>query len=256
MKKIAFSLGFLFIFFGFAQAQTNWDGTGFRFGIHASPTWSWMSSSDKLLEGTSSNWGLKLGMSGEKYFSRNYAIASGIGFGFNAGGTIQNGYAYSNPWPNSDLTIALSETDTTSLAQNAKLHYRLTYVEIPFALRMRGGSGESSRLNFFAEAPVFTLGFLTKALGDIRGDSNNFNTDDEDIREDVNGLSLSWGLGAGIEYELAEHATVVGGLYYQHQFTDMTSDKGRVYDSLRGEWKNEDAKTIFRAITLRIGFYF
>ena len=256
MKKIAFSLAFFFLFLGLNQAQTNWDGTGFRFGIHASPTWSWLSSDDKLLENAGTNWGLKLGVTGETYFARNYAIATGIGFGFNPGGTLQNGYQFSNPWTQSELSFLLSETDTTSLAQNSKLHYRLTYVEVPVALRMRGGSSESSRVSFFAEAPVFTLGFLTKALGDILGDSNNFNTEDEDIQKDVVPLSLSWGMGAGIEYEIATNATLVGGLYYQHQFTDMTGDKGRVFDSVRGEWKDEDAKTSFRAITLRIGVYF
>jgi hypothetical protein len=254
MKKIALFLAFLCLTLGGVTAQSNWDGTGFRFGFNASPTWSWLQSSDKLLEGAGTNMGLKLGVMGESYFAPNYAIVSGIGFAFNPGGTIQYGYSKSNPWPNSNLTVLIS--DSTPLAQDAKLHYRLTYVEIPVGLRMRGGSGTDSPLSYFIEAPVFTLGFLTRALGDIRGDANNFNTEDEDIREEVNGLSLSWGLGAGIEYELAEHATLVTGLFYQNQFTDMSRDKGRVFDGRRNEWITEKSKTSFRAISLRIGIYF
>jgi hypothetical protein len=254
MKKIAFTISFLCIFGGSAFSQSNWDGTGFRFGMNASPTFSWMKSSDKLLESAGTNIGLKLAVQGENYFTPNYAVFSGIGFNFNAGGTVQYGYTKSVPWPQSALTVLIN--DTLPLTLDAKLHYRTTYVEIPLGLRMRGGSGTDAPMSYFIEAPVFTLGFVTKALGGIRGAGNNFNTEDEDIREDVNGLSLSWGLGAGIEYEMAANATLVAGLYYQNQFTDLTSDKGRVFDGIRGNWREEDAKTSFRALTVRVGIYF
>jgi hypothetical protein len=254
MKKIALVLGFFCLYGGHAFSQSNWDGTGFRFGMNASPSFSWMKSNDKLIESAGTNLGLKLAVQGENYFTPNYAVFSGIGFNFNAGGTVQYGYAQSIPWPQSPLTVLIN--DTLSLPQDVKLHYRTTYVEIPVGLRMRGGTSTDAPISYFIEAPVFTLGIVTKALGDIRGATNNFNTEDEDIRDDVNGLSLSWGLGAGIEYEMAANATLVAGLYYQNQFTDLTSDKARVFDSLRGSWRDEDSKTSFRAFTVRIGVYF
>ena len=256
MKKIALLAGFFCLLTSGVFAQSNWDGTGFRFGIQASPSAAWMNSSDKLLEGAGTNLGLKLGIMGENYFSPNYALISGIGFNFNTGGTIQNGYSQANPWPKSELSVTIGETDSLSLPQNAKLHYRVTQVEIPIGLRMKGGSGTDNPLSFFAEAPVFTLGFTTRALGDIKGSTKAYqNTVDEDIRKDVNGISLSWGIGAGIEYEVAANATLTAGLFYQNQFTDLSSDKGRVFNS-QNQWVNEDAKTSFRSITLRVGVYF
>lgn len=247
MKKIALAFGFFLAFQGITLAQE-----GIRFGIQASPTWSWLRTNDKLLESTGSNWGLKFGVLGEYYFTNNYAAFTGIGFGFNHGGTILNGYDQGAFWSKSDL----SDPRLDTLSKDAKLHYRLTYVEIPFGLRFRGGSNEDSRLKFYAEAPIFTLGFLTKARGDIRGNTPVV-SEDEDIRDDVNGLSLSWGAGAGIEYELASNATVVAGLVFQQQFSDMTDDGGStVYDSRSGTWKKEKSKGAFNALSLRLAFFF
>ena len=78
----------------------------------------------------------------------------------------------------------------------------------------------------------------------------------ENIRKDVNGLSLSWGVGGGIEYELSPNAVVVAGLYFQQQFTDMTDDGGSVFDSNASTWKKEDSKGAFNALSVRIGFMF
>ncbi len=245
MKKIAV-ISVFYLFLVHLNAQ---EAQSLRFGFQASPTWSWMRTDDKRIEGTSSNWGLKFGALGEYYFAPNYAITTGLGFGLNQGGTIQNGYEKGVFWPKSDLSAAKFDT----VSQNAKLHYRINYVEIPIGLRMRGGSNEDSRMKFYAELPVFTLGFVTKSLGDIRG-TNTQNTEDEDIRKDVNGLSLSWGLGGGIEYELATNATLVVGLSYQKMFTDVTSDSGSVLKE--GAYVKENSKGTLGMLSLRAGIFF
>jgi hypothetical protein len=249
MKKIAAFFAFYLLLSAAASAQQN--AGNIRFGFQTSPTWSWMRTSDKRIEGIGSNWGIKIGALGEYYFAPNYAIMSGLGFGLNQGGTIQNGYERGVFWPNSDL----SEPKFDTLSMDAKLHYRVNYVEIPIGLRMRGGSNEDSRMKFYAEVPVFTFGFATKAKGDIRG-TNTQNTEDENIREDVNGLSLSWGLGGGIEYELATSATLVAGLSYQQQFTDLTSDKGVVQKTAGGQYVAEKSKGTMGMISLRVGIFF
>jgi hypothetical protein len=249
MKKIALVLALA----GFASLSLS--AQDFRFGIQASPFLSNMRSNDKFLERSSPNLGIKLGMMGEKYFRENYAIVSGIGFAFNQGGELQSGYGNYRPWTGSDLSVTLAETDDQSLPVNSKLRYHLTYVEVPIGLKMRGGTNEDSNLKFFAEAPVFTLGFLTKSIGDIRGAGDRFDTVDENIREDVNGLALSWGLGLGVEYEVATHSTLVAGLYYQNQFTDAT-DKARARRTPNDQWVDEKGKTSPRIVTLRIGMFF
>jgi len=244
MKKIALLLLFSAFLLGKTEAQK-----GVRFGFQASPTWSWLRTSDRNLEGVGSNWGIRVGALGEFYFADNYAITTGLGFGFNQGGTLQNGYSRWKPWDQSDLDEIPSDT----FGMDAKLHYRLNYVEIPFGLKMRGGSNEDSRIKFYAELPMFYLGFVTKAIGDIRG-TNTQNLDDIDIRDEVRPISLSWGLGGGIEYEFATSATLVAGLAFQKQFTDITRD-GFIEDK-NGNWDKETSKATFGNIALKLAVFF
>lgn len=244
MKKTALLLLLSAFLFGKAEAQQR-----LRFGFQASPSWSWLNTNDRKIEGVGSNWGIKLGALGEYYFANNYALTTGLGFGFNQGGTLQNGYNNWKAWDKSDLTEIRSDT----FGMNAKLHYRINYVEIPFGLKMRGGSNEDARFKFYAELPVFTLGFVTKATGDIRG-TDDQNLEDIDIREEVKGLSLSWGLGGGIEYEFATNATLVAGIAFQKQFTDVTRD-GSV-EKTAGNWQKEDSKATFGNLALKVGVFF
>lgn len=247
MRKTVFVFAFATLICRVVSAQSPIQAGGFRFGVHASPTWAWMRTDDKKLEGVSSNWGLKLGAVGEYYFASNYAVYSGIGFGLNQGGTIQNGYDKAVFWPKSDLSSTVYDTVTL----NAKMHYRINYVEVPIGLRFRGGSNEDSRIKYYFEAPVFTIGFASKAQGDIRGTSNA--TEDEIIRDDVRGLSLAWGAGAGIEYELATNTNLVVGLSYQKQMTDLTKNGSILKNSA---WEKEDSKATIGMIALRVGVYF
>lgn len=243
MKKIALLLLFVSFLLDEAAAQK-----GIRFGIQASPAWSWLRTNDRKIEGVGSNWGFKTGVLCDYFFHDKYAISTGIGFGFNHGGTLQNGYAQWKPWDLSDVNEIPSDT----FSIDAKLHHRITYVEIPFGLKMRGGSGEDAKIKFYAE-PLFTLGFVTKGVGDIRG-TNTQNFNDLDIRNEIRGLSLSWGIGGGIEYELFSDATLVAGLAYQHQFTDVTKD-GYV-EKTPGKWEKEETKVSFSNIALKIGVLF
>lgn len=247
----------LFVFFAtscsmvVAQNMRFLEGE-FRFGLHASPTFSYLRSSDKYLEAAGTNLGLKLGFTAEKYFATNYALTAGIGFGFNQGGTIQSNYTRGVYFSRSVLSTPALDT----IKSPVKLHYRVNFVEIPFSIRFRGGTNEDARFRYFAEAPIITLGFVNKALADIRNTTTNQNSEDEGVRRDVNAISLAWGAGAGVEYELASNTTFVGGIYYQHQFTDLTNNSGRVYNDQRQSWLKEDSKTAFRAISLRLGVYF
>ncbi len=251
MKKIVFFLACAAFFSTQTFAQSEREDFKTRFGFQFSPSWSVLGSSDKLIESVRPNWGAKFGVMAEYYFQPSkYALISGLGFGFNQGGTIQNGYDSGVFWPKSDLSAPKFDT----IPKNAKLRYSATYVEIPFGLKMRGGSNEDSRISFFAEAPVFTLGFLTKVKGDITG-SNGRDTNDENIREDVNGLSLAWGLGGGVEYELATNGTLVAGLFYQKQFTDFTQNGGS-FKTADGTWKTDKSKSTIGQVTLKVGVFF
>ncbi len=245
MKKIALLLCCSAFLLNQAEAQK-----GIRFGFQASPSWSWMNTNDRKIEGISSNWGVKLGALAEYYFADNYALTTGLGFGFNQGGSLQNGYTRIKPWDESELTDIPSDV----FGPESKFHYRINYVEIPLGLKMRGGSGEDARVKFYAEAPIFTLGFVTKGTGDIRGTVAQ-DLEDIDIRNEVRGLSLSWGLGGGIEYEFAANATLVTGIVFQKQFTDLTRSE-MVSNDPTGDLTKKDSKATFGNLALRIAVFF
>ena len=243
MKKIVIVLCFLGLFLSKSEAQNE-----IRFGIQFSPTLSWMKTDAKRI---GNNGGLilgaKLGAVGEYYFRENYSIASGIGFAFNHSGRLkyQDRGSY---WVNSELDN-LPGLDT--FAAGVTLKYNLQYVEIPVSLKLRSGYFGTFRV--FAELPIIYLGFKTQAKGSTEG--NNPDTDKENISPDVAFFNLSWGIGGGFEYELGSKTSLVGGLYYQQGFTDVTKDDGFTIRE-NGEIRKENSKATIGAIVIRMGVMF
>lgn len=250
MKKIVFACTFfLFLVAGKGVAQKS-----FRFGFQTSPTISWMRTDDKKLEGVGTNLGFRLGAVGEYYFAENYAITIGLGFGFNQGANIQNGYESGKFWPNATLVEPLK-----TLPKFAKLHYRINYVEIPIGLKMRTGS-DGDKFRYYAEIPTINLSFLSKATGDIKGDNdlpgaNQDDANDINIKKEVNKIALAWGLGGGLEYSLTGGASLVVGLAYQQIFTDVTDNNSQVYTTAT-DVRKEGSKGTIRLLALRLGVAF
>jgi len=251
MKKIAFLFTFLLIMSSKVYGQTD-----FRFGFQVSPNFSWISTDDKFINGNGSNLGLKLGMMGEKYFagSENYAMTFGIGFAFNQGGTLSHDsdgqFEGGNYWSKSDLSNPLFN----NLPDAINLKYSIQYIEIPFGLKMR--TQEFGYFRYFVE-PGFNLGIKTQARGAISG-QEGFNTENEEIKKDVNLLNLSWGLGAGVEYTIGEGTALVGGLYFQNGFLDMTDNSARRFIREGTELTEvaEDSKASIKSLTIRLGVMF
>lgn len=233
MKNLAIVLFFSLTCSFWAQAQGN-----FRFGIQTSPTLTWLSTNNKFISGNGANLGFKLGLTGEYDIAENYSFISGLNFGFNHGGTLQykKGGKY---WP--------SVTDA-DLPDDVNLKYNIQFVEIPFGMKMR--TNEFGLIRYYAELPVFTIGFLTKSTGDIKA-AGNANTEKENISKELNGLSLSWGVGAGIEYDISSSTKLVGGLGYQKYFLDLTENTGLV-----GGTETDDSKANMSGLVLKIGVIF
>jgi hypothetical protein len=222
MKKIVVAIAFL-LCFGHAFAQSPYN---IRFGLQLSPTFTWMQSDASIINGNGVNLGLKLAMIGEYYFAENYAVTSGLGFAFNHGGTLR--YDAEDSYWNLDGSL-----------RNADLKYSVQYIEIPVGLKMR--TREFGYLRYFAE-PHIAFGFRSQSRGDIKGADIN----DVDIREFINPVAMSWGLGIGAEYSISESTALVGGLYYQNMFTDMTKDVDM----------GDESGSNLSGITLRLGVLF
>ena len=223
----------------------------FRFGFQASPNVSWMTTDVNYVNPNGNIPGMKLGAVAEYYFQPDYAIVSGLGFSFNTGGRLLHDFS-GTYWTESNLGIGVD-----TLAQGVNLKYNLQYVEIPIGLKMR--TREFGYLRYFAEIPVFTLGFESQARGTVSStpkvSEDPQAIEDINIKNEIFGLALSWGLGGGVEYSLSQSTSLVGGLFYQRYFTDVTDDNGVTFHSTLGDVKNNEKSTI-NNFTLRIGVIF
>lgn len=231
MKKIVAVLLFFILIEDIIVAQSD-----LRLGFQVSPAFTWMNTTDNQVQSNGTNLGLKLGMASEFFFRENYAFIIGLGFAFNHGGTLlhENG---GRIWQRSNLQGA-----SDLLAPGTDLKYKLQYVEIPFGLKFR--TKEFGYLRYYAEVPVITLGFKSQAKGNIT--NINVNEDIPDIKKEVLPLSLSWGLGAGVEYGISENTALIGGIGYQRVFTDVTKNYG----------EEAETKGFFNSLIIRLGVMF
>jgi hypothetical protein len=226
----------------------------FKFGIQASPTISWLKTDNQKIRSNGFNTGLKLGATADYYFLENYALSTGIGFGFNHGGKLSHEIG-GNFLANSTLSDSRYNSATGKpLPDQVKIRYHIQYVEIPLALKMR--TQQFGYMRYFAQAPIINLGWRTQTRGDIYAEKIDLKK--ENTKPDVNPLAISWGFGGGAEYDVSPSTSIVGGLYFQKGFFDTTRNKGNysIEDSAPQTQIKEDSKAILSAITLRIGVIF
>lgn len=230
MKRIIIAFILCSSIISLTQAQNK-----LRFGFEASPFYTWLSTDSKNLPSDGGRIGLNLVANGEYAFASNYSIRTGLGLSFGQGGSLKHNefIGVGNIFPNSPL----SASSLDSIASGTVVSYRLNYLEIPFALKMK--TPEYGNIKYFAEVPAFTIGLKTSARADIGS------AKDENIKGDISTFSLSWGLGAGAEYSIDGNTSIIAGLYYQTGFTDVTTDDGI-----------DKTKAVARRIVLRIGVLF
>ncbi|NJC27914.1 porin family protein [Neolewinella antarctica] len=214
-------LATLVLFFGLGtlSAQLNGD---IKFGVQLSPTFSSMSSNNNLINGDGTNLGLKLGLIGEYYIADQYSIHSGIGFHFNAGGTLRYDDEFSRVdiWqePLNEVLPATTPRDTTS---GSAYKYSLQYLEIPLGLTLR--TRDFGYLSYYVR-PALHLGILTQSRGEIGGYAGLSEDERFNISSEVNAINLSWSIGGGVEYAISESTGLIAGIAYQSGFADVTTD--------------------------------
>ena len=252
MKKYSFLIVSLCLTSQLLVGQAQIDPESLRFGFQLSPTFSWMSTSTSRINSTGTNLGIKLGMIAEYYFTgdQRYAFTTGLGFAFNSGGTLlqEDPGVY---WTRSDLDPSLPDT----LPGQSRLKYGIQYLEIPAGLKMRFQPASSRDIAYFLE-PGLTIGIKTQARGEISGPGLGEQDEKINIRQEVNALNLSLGITAGIEYQLSETTSLIGGIGYQSGFTDVTDDNGTTFRSGDPDGRREDSKGTNNGIIIKIGILF
>ncbi len=230
-----------------ARAQTA-DFSQFRFGLNLSPSISWITTNDNGINGDGSAFGIKLATQAEFFFAENYAIETGIGFHFNAGGTVLSNYG--GRYFTESINDGPGFGGVTPTG-NVRIDYSINYLEIPIGLRLH--TREFGFIRYYVQAPIFTIGIRTSAKGSISGGGVPDDLEDLNISKEVSPLALSWGLGGGAEYEIGGGTVLFGGLQFSRLFTDVTKDGDYGY---AGRTQSGDPSAGINSLTLRLGILF
>lgn len=229
-------------------AITGWSQNDLRFGFQMSPTLSRITTDNNRINPNGPNLGLKLGMIGEYNFRENYSFSTGIGFHFNAGGTIlyEDILDTISIWREADIP------GSNIYPGGTNFKYSMQYVEIPLGLKLR--TREFGYLRYFLE-PQVQLGFRTQARGVIKNATGVDAEEKFNISSAVNLFNLSWGLSGGIEYGVSDNTALVAGFGFQSGFADISKNKGtQIIDA--GRSKEDTSKAKITSFILRLGVMF
>lgn len=258
MKKMLFLIAAVASLAPAAKAQDNDHVDSrvtlnrIRFGAYIAPNISWMrptASKDGAfgVESDGSKLGFTYGLMAEYYFARNYGIVTGLQVN-STGGKI--------------IATNINTTPTATQVNKANFDYRLQYLEIPIALKLR--TDNISGFRFFGQLGA-TLGINIgkKATYDVNyynADSGkNYTASDSKIKiqgtTTIAPIMLQMNIGAGAEYPINNKLTAYVGLFFNNGFApDATSPEKYKDFGYRGEFT--DAKTRLNNFALRLGLFF
>jgi len=220
MKR--FILAFLFlnlVFGGFAQKHLQLSFIG-------SPSVNWISTNNPVAENGKAMLGYSFGLNCDFYFSDNqrYSLLTGLNI-TNIGGEI----SYDS---NSDFQFS-----GKTLPAQSKIKYRLRYVEVPLAIKLK--TDQFHRTRYWGQ-----FGLSTMINIDSKGDSNDGSLKKASINDEVQLFNLAMIIGAGFDFDLGGSNAVTAGLIFQNGLMDVTTDNAF------------SDQTIINSLKLKIGLIF
>ncbi|MFN0275306.1 MAG: porin family protein [Chitinophagales bacterium] len=216
MKKIVICLLF---FIATAPALFAQE---FRFGLTASPVFSWLKIDGDNFQNDGSRIGFQYGLLFDQTIGsvERYAFSTGLIIDITGGQ-----YTYTDT-----LTYTVDSILTTTPVDKSVVA-RVQYIEIPLSIKLR--TNEVNYVTYYGQFGVVP-GINIKARGDISVDPDPLTQSVEDInlKEDgtldditYNALDLSLVVGAGLEYSMSENTAIVAGLFFKNGFSGVISDK-------------------------------
>ena len=263
MKKVVFSAVSALLLMqsldSFAQTEimssNNVDSKKFRFGVYVAPTMAWMKpTTDKTDDGRyaptseGSKIGFTYGLMAEYHFAENYAFVTGLQVNMD-GGKVNTKYLG-------------TENPKKSVVDNANFNYRLNYLEIPLALKLR--TDMISGFRFFGQLGL-TTGFniAKKATYDVKyfdgsGAAVAMKGENEKIKGNlaIAPVMFTMNIGAGAEYPLNDKLAAYVGIFFNNGFApDATNPASyKMFKDINADVK--DGNTRLNNFALRLGLFF
>ncbi len=229
----------------------------FRFGLHFSPNISWIKPDTKFYEKGKSGLNFSYGINTEFSLAKNYAIATGLSIvGTKAAATYPGVYVQQ-----------VNDTVTLDLTSTVDATYKVKYINIPFALKMK--TNEIGYMTYYGLFG-FDLGVKYQAKGDLTykktGLSSEPTLTNEDISKKIGFFRAALLICGGFEYNLSGNTNIMVGFTFSNGFTNFYSKKQITYktdpkgnvvlDAKAKPIEEGKAKAINNYIALNLGVFF
>ena len=199
-----------------------------RFAIFANPLVSYFKTDLSRIAPDGSRVGINVGLMMDRFFAEHYAFATGISL------QTMGGSLY---YEKGKTDFSTSDT-LRSLPPNTSVKYKLQYIHIPIALKLR--TTEIGYTTFFAQ-----LGFDPMINVKANADIPFLSVTDIGVGGEIRLFYLAYHIGLGLEYKIVGSTALMLGLTYMNGFSDVTSNIG-----------NSAEKTVMHSFELRLGVIF
>ncbi|MCB0410002.1 MAG: PorT family protein [Flavobacteriales bacterium] len=229
------------------SAQNN-DDRAFRFGMHFSPNFSWLSPNTSGYSSEGMKLGFSYGLSAEFFLSENYLFSTGVTFSTLGGKLKYEGAKEVN-----------GIVTPTTVLQDLKINY----LDIPLTLKLK-----TNPIGYIAYYGNFGVNsqFRFKAKSNFEYENlNGLEDSDVNVSSDVKFINISLIVGGGIEYNLSGNTNIMVGITYQNGFTNVLDSKTYLLDASgkatidntgKAVKSNKAASANLHSFVLNLGVYF
>ena len=200
-----------------------------RFGVFVDPLISYFKTDVSRIAPDGSRLGINFGLMMDNFFAEHYAFYSGVSIQ-TMGGSL-NYIQGKSEFRSSSDTLRM-------LPHNTSVKYKLQYLHIPLALKLR--TTEIGYFTYFAQLGLDPM-INVKANADI----NSLGETNIGVGEEIRTFYMAYHIGAGLEYKIVGNTALMLGLTYMNGFSDVTYNSG-----------NSAEKTVMHSFELRVGVIF
>ena len=242
----------------YVPRQRSIDVNRIRFGAFVAPNISWMkptASTDDAnqfnTESSGSRLGFTYGLMAEYFFAENYGIVTGLSVN-STGGKM--------------LVTTRNPTPTASSIKRAEFEYRLQYLDIPLALKLR--TDDISGFRFFGQLGA-SLGFNISKKADYSVTYYDASTTERDTSgskikltgsvTNIAPIMFQMNIGAGAEYPINNKLRFYVALFFNNGFAPDATNPEKFDSEKLGYGKDvgfKDGNTRLNNFALRLGLFF
>jgi hypothetical protein len=238
MKKNLLSVLFLLLTISGISQRKSKD---LRLGFLLEPTLAWFNPQENGLKSDGTKFGVNYGLMLDYEFADNYIFSTGLQVSHLGGKLSYTG----NSWQGNK--VGYIAADNSSVNNTANYNIALQYLQIPFALKLKG---DNKGLNFWGSFGGF-LAMPLKARADVETNFAvngvaNFKAENDKIISRMQPINIGMQLAVGIELPISDKNTLVAGLAFNNGFIDVTKNS---------QWGN-DGRVNMNNLSLKLGVFF